>query len=165
MELSQWCQAIGQEATGRNIHEFHLKVRKNFFAICAGDCTLEQIAQSTCGVSFTGDIQEPSGHIPVPWALEWPCLNEEVGPDSPTVAPPKPTIELWCHDYIRVNTHLCKASERQHFRNMTGTTVRGYSTPTRPPMGSPENQILRKTVQSVGVALVRLSPYTALTLA
>ena len=34
------------------------------------------------GVSYTGDIPEPSGHKPVPCALELP-LNRGVGPDDP----------------------------------------------------------------------------------
>jgi len=35
-------------------------MRKNFFTR-----TLEQFAQRGIGVSFCGDIQEPSGHLPV----------------------------------------------------------------------------------------------------
>lgn len=51
-----------------------------------GDHTLKQVAQRGCGVSFTGDIQEPSGHIPVQHALVWSCLSREVAPEVP----------LWC---------------------------------------------------------------------
>lgn len=41
---------------------------------CVGDQTQEQIAQRGWGVSPKGDIQEPSGHNPVPRALGWPYL-------------------------------------------------------------------------------------------
>ncbi|XP_068040634.1 TATA box-binding protein-like 1 isoform X2 [Anomalospiza imberbis] len=50
---------------------------------CAADRALEQIVQGGCGVSLTGDTQEPSGHNPVPRALGRPCLSREVGPDDP----------------------------------------------------------------------------------
>ena len=36
---------------------------------CAGGQALEQVAQRGCGVSLTGDIQEPPGPTPVPCAL------------------------------------------------------------------------------------------------
>jgi len=39
---------------------FCTNMRKNFFTR-----TLEQFAQRGIGVSFCGDIQEPSGHLPV----------------------------------------------------------------------------------------------------
>lgn len=37
-------------------------------------------AQRGCGVSLTGDTQEPSGHNPVQSALGRPCFSREVGP-------------------------------------------------------------------------------------
>jgi len=30
-----------------------------------GDKTMEQVVQRGCGVSIYGDIQDPSGHLPV----------------------------------------------------------------------------------------------------
>jgi len=43
--------------------KFHTNTRKNFVTVRVA----EQIwaAQKGCGVSFSGDIQDPSGHLPV----------------------------------------------------------------------------------------------------
>lgn len=51
---------------------------------CVGDHTLKQVAQRSCAVSFTGDIQETSGSCnPVQHALLWSCLSREVGQEVP----------------------------------------------------------------------------------
>jgi len=41
--------------------KFHTNMQKNFFTLRL----MEQVAQSGCGVFFYGDIQDPSGHLPV----------------------------------------------------------------------------------------------------
>jgi len=49
--------------------KFQLNMRKN-----EGDRPLEQAAQGGCGVSFSGDIQDPPGRSPVQPALGDPAL-------------------------------------------------------------------------------------------
>ena len=41
--------------------KLYLNMKKNF----EGYRALEQAAQSNCGISFSGDIRNPSGHFPV----------------------------------------------------------------------------------------------------
>ena len=48
--------------------KFHLNMRKK------GDGALEQAAQGGCGVSFSGDIQDPPGQVPVQPAVGDPAL-------------------------------------------------------------------------------------------
>ena len=43
---------------------FHINMRKNFVMVRMTK-TLEWAAKRGCGVSFSGDIQNPPGHIPV----------------------------------------------------------------------------------------------------
>ena len=45
--------------------KFHLNMRKKFLS-CEGARAVEQAAQSGCGVSFPGAIQNPPGCVPVP---------------------------------------------------------------------------------------------------
>jgi len=52
--------------------KFRLNMRKNFFPL-QGDGALEQAAQGGCGVSFSGDIQDPSGQGPVQPAVGDPA--------------------------------------------------------------------------------------------
>jgi len=40
---------------------FHLNMRKNFFTLRMTEPALEQAAQRGCGVSFSGDVQDPPG--------------------------------------------------------------------------------------------------------
>ena len=51
--------------------KLQLDMKKNFFE---GDRALEQAAQRGCGVSFSGDIQNPLGQDPVQPALGEPAL-------------------------------------------------------------------------------------------
>ncbi|GAB0202210.1 mitochondrial enolase superfamily member 1 [Grus japonensis] len=53
--------------------KFHLHMTKNLLHF-EGDRALEQAAQRGCGVSFSGDIQNPPGHNPVQPALNDPAL-------------------------------------------------------------------------------------------
>lgn len=60
------------------------------------------------GVSFTGDIQEPSGCNPMLRALGWPCLSREVGPDDSCGAfQPDP----FCNGYRSRKQPLCPDSK------------------------------------------------------
>jgi len=43
--------------------------------LCEGDGALDQAAQGGCGVSFSGDIQDPPGQGPVHPALGDPALT------------------------------------------------------------------------------------------
>ena len=52
---AQWCWAIGQEAE-TNAEEVPLEHEEELY--CASDQALEQRG---CGISFTGNIQEPFG--------------------------------------------------------------------------------------------------------
>jgi len=57
-----------------------------------GDGALEQAAQGGCGVSFSGDIQDPPGHGPGAACCRWPCFGRGVGLDDPQRSLPTPTI-------------------------------------------------------------------------
>jgi len=70
----QWCPATGQGAQTEaeevpSEHEEELLLSE-------GDGALEQAAQGGCGVSFSGDIQDPPGHGPVQPAVGDPALAE-----------------------------------------------------------------------------------------
>jgi len=44
---------------------FHLHLHEEEFLPSEGDGALEQAAQGGCGVSFSGDTQDPPGRVPV----------------------------------------------------------------------------------------------------
>lgn len=56
----------------------HLKIGKNFIVQ-----KTEQVARRDFGVCLTGDVEEPSGYHPIPWALE---LRREVGSNDPLLS-------------------------------------------------------------------------------
>ena len=58
-----------------------------------GDGALEQAAQRGCGVSFSGDIQDPPGQGPVQPALGDPALAGELDPQRSL---PTPTFLWFC---------------------------------------------------------------------
>lgn len=53
--------------------------------ILEGAIKLQRGWSENCGVSLTGDTEEPSGHNPVPSALGQSYLSREVGPNDPTL--------------------------------------------------------------------------------
>ena len=57
-----------------------------------GDGALEQAAQGGCGVSFSGDIQDPPGQGPVQPTVGDPALAGGVGLDDPQRSLPTPNI-------------------------------------------------------------------------
>ena len=64
-DKGQWAQTEAQEGPAE--HEEELLHSK-------GDGALEQAAQGGCGVSFSGDIQDPPGQGPVQPAVGDPAL-------------------------------------------------------------------------------------------
>jgi len=66
-EKGQWTQTEAQEFPSEHEEEFlHSE----------GDGDLEQFAQGGCGVSFSGDIQDPPGQGPVQPAVGDPASAE-----------------------------------------------------------------------------------------
>jgi len=65
-------------------------MRKNFFPLRV--TALEEAAQGGCGVSFSGDIQDPPGQGPVQSTEGDPALAGGVGLDDPQRSLPTPTI-------------------------------------------------------------------------
>ena len=62
----QWCTAIEQGQwieTGKKKKEVLYKHKEEILC-CEGDGALEQTAQRSCGVSFSRDLQDPSGCQP-----------------------------------------------------------------------------------------------------
>jgi len=65
-DKGQWAQTEAQEVPSE--HEEELLPSE-------GDGALEQAAQEGCGVSFSGDIQDPPGQGPVQPAVGDPALS------------------------------------------------------------------------------------------
>ena len=63
-DKGQWAQTEAEEAPAE--HEEELLHSE-------GDGALEQAAQGGCGVSFSGDIQDPPGQVPMQPALGDPA--------------------------------------------------------------------------------------------
>ena len=64
-DKGQWAQTEAQEVPSEDEEEF---------LPSEGDRALAQAAQGGCGVSFSGDIQDPPGHGPVQPAVGDPAL-------------------------------------------------------------------------------------------
>jgi len=82
-DKGQWAQTEAWDVPSEHEEEFlHFD----------GDGALEQAAQGGCGVSFSGDIQDPPGQGPVQPAIGDPALAGGVELDDPQRSLPTPTI-------------------------------------------------------------------------
>jgi len=82
-DKGQWAQTEAEEVPSE--HEEELL----YFE---GGKALEQAAQGGCGVSFSGDIQDPPGRGAVQPAVGDPAWAGGVGLDDPQRSLPTPTI-------------------------------------------------------------------------
>ena len=87
LDKGQWAHTEAQEVPSE--HEEELLPSE-------GDWALEQAAQGGCGVSFSGDIQDPPGQGPVQSAVGDPALGGGVGLDDPQRSLPTPSILWFC---------------------------------------------------------------------
>ena len=86
-DKGQWAQTEAQEVPSE--HEEELLPSK-------GDGALEQATQGGCGVSFSGDIQDPPGQGPVQAAVGDPASTGGVGLDDAQRSLPTPNILWFC---------------------------------------------------------------------
>ena len=63
-DKGQWAQTEAEEVLSEHEEELLLS---------EGDGALEQAAQGGCGVSFSGDIEDPPGQVPVQIAVGDPA--------------------------------------------------------------------------------------------
>jgi len=89
-DKGQWAQTEAQEVPSE--HEEELLPSE-------GDRALEQAAQQDCGVSFSGDIQDPPGQGPVQPGVGDPALAGGFGLDDPQRSLPTPNI-LLDHSFV-----------------------------------------------------------------
>ena len=68
-DKGQWAQIGAQEVPSEHEEEF---------LPSEGDRALEQAAQGGCGVSFSGDIQDPPGRIPLQPTVGDPASSGEL---------------------------------------------------------------------------------------
>ena len=73
-DKGQWAQTEAQEV---------LSEREEELLPSEGDGALQQAAQRGCGVSFSGDIQDPPGQGPVQPAVGDPASAVGAGLDDP----------------------------------------------------------------------------------
>jgi len=89
----QWCSATGPGAMAQTEAEEVPSEREEELPHSEDDGALAQAAQGGCGVSFSGDIQDPPGRGTVQPALGDPALAEGVDwVQPPQTSLPTPTI-------------------------------------------------------------------------
>jgi len=87
-----WCPVTGQGQRAQTEAWEVLSEHEEELLPSEGNGALEQAAQRGCGVSFSGDIQDPAGHCPVQPVLGDPASAGEVGLGDPQRSLPTPNI-------------------------------------------------------------------------